>query len=435
MGIDESLWTALRSLRANLLRSLLTMLGIVIGVASIITMLSIGKGAKEQSLARMKEMGANLLFVRPGQQRRGMIAFGMGSRRTLKYEDAEALANGKTSSIEGVAPEHSQSAQVKYQNKNTNTRIIGTTPNYPTMRNTPVEIGSFFTDDDLLFKRRVCVLGPKVVENLLSETSTSSPDTTMTARWPTDQSQATSTVSEESKAKMIGQSVRINNVIFRVVGILKSKGDMGFFNADDQIFIPITTGQKRLFGDNYISSISIQAKDQKVMDKAQEEIEKVIRRQHRLPANKESDFNIQSQADWIETMEETNKTFNWLLGGTAFVSLIVGGIGIMNIMLVSVTERTREIGLRKALGAKRLDILIQFLIEAVTLSLVGGAIGITFGFIGSRVISDLAKWKTLVAPESILLAFFFAAAIGVSFGVFPARKAAKLNPIEALRYE
>jgi putative ABC transport system permease protein len=434
MGIDESLWTALRSLRANLLRSLLTMLGIVIGVASIITMLSIGKGAKEQSLARMKEMGANLLFVRPGQQQRGMIHFGMGSRRTLKYEDSEALANGNTSYIEGVAPEHSQSAQVKFQNKNTNTRIIGTTPNYPGMRNSPVEIGSFFTDDDLLFKRRVCVLGPKVVENLLSESSTSSPNT-MTAPWPPGQSQTTSTVSEESKAKMIGQSVRINNVIFRVVGILKSKGDMGFFNADDQIFIPITTGQKRLFGDNYISSISIQAKDQKVMDKAQEEIEKVIRRQHRLSANKESDFNIQSQADWVEAMEETNKTFNWLLGGTAFVSLLVGGIGIMNIMLVSVTERTREIGLRKALGAKRLDILIQFLIEAVTLSLVGGVIGITFGFIGSQVISDLAKWKTLVAPESIALAFFFAAAIGVSFGVFPARKAAKLNPIEALRYE
>jgi len=408
MRIDESFRTALSSLKANLLRSLLTMLGVMIGVGSIITMLSIGKGAKEQSLERMRSMGANLLFVRPGAQRRGMIHFGGGSRRTLKYEDAKVLANGNTPHIEAVAPESSGNAQVKYQNKNTNTRITGTTSNYPDIRNTPVDKGSFFTDEDVLFRRRVCVLGPTVVENLTGDVSNDN---------------------------IIGENIRINKVIFRVIGIVKTKGDMGWRNPDDGIYIPITTAQKRLFGVDHIDSISIQASSQKVMDNAEEVTEKALRRQHKLSANKESDFNIRNSAEWIEAMEETNKTFSWLLGGTAFVSLLVGGIGIMNIMLVSVTERTREIGLRKALGAKRRDILLQFLIESVALSLVGGAIGITLGIVGSRVISSSAGWNTIVSPESIVLASFFAAAVGISFGVFPARKAARLNPIEALRYE
>ncbi|MBC8233623.1 ABC transporter permease [bacterium] len=408
MRIDESFRTALSSLKANLLRSLLTMLGVMIGVGSIITMLSIGKGAKEQSLERMRSMGANLLFVRPGAQRRGMVRFGGGSRRTLKYEDAKVLANGNTPHIEAVAPESSGSAQVKYQNKNTNTRITGTTSNYPDIRNTPVDKGSFFTDEDVLFRRRVCVLGPTVVENLTGDASNDN---------------------------IIGENIRINKVIFRVIGIVKTKGDMGWRNPDDGIYIPITTAQKRLFGVDHIDSISIQASSQKVMDNVEEVTEKALRRQHKLSANKESDFNIRNSAEWMEAMEETNKTFSWLLGGTAFVSLLVGGIGIMNIMLVSVTERTREIGLRKALGAKRRDILLQFLIESVALSLVGGAIGITLGIVGSRVISSSAGWNTIVSPESIVLSSFFAAAVGVSFGVFPARKAARLNPIEALRYE
>jgi len=408
MGIFESLNTALRALRANLLRSLLTMLGVMIGVGSIIAMLSIGKGAKEQSLERMRSMGANLLFVRPGAQRRGPVRFGAGSRGTLKYEDSEMLANGNASYIEGVAPESSSSAQVKFKNKNTNTRIIGTTPNYTEIRNTPVEKGSFFSEEDVLFNRRVCAVGATVVENLLGE---------------------------ESADTIIGQKVRINNIIFRVIGVMKSKGDTGWRNPDDQIYIPITTAQKRLFGVDHIDSISIQATDQKVMDEAEKKIEKLLRRRHKIPSNKESDFNIRNQLDWIEMTEETNKTFNWLLGGTAFISLLVGGIGIMNIMLVSVTERTREIGLRKAVGAKRRNILVQFLIEAVTLSLVGGGIGIILGIVASRVISNSAGWNTIVSPESIVLAVLFAAGVGIFFGVFPARKAAKLNPIDALRYE
>ena len=415
MGTGESFFTALGSLKANLLRSLLTMLGVMIGVGSIIAMLSIGKGAKEQSLERMKSMGANLLFVRPGAQRRGRIHFGGGSRRTLKYEDAEALTNGDLSYIENVAPESSGSAQVKFQNKNARTQIIGTTPSYPGIRNTPVEQGSFFTDKDVLFRRRVCTLGPTVVENLLGLES--------------------GEYSPENGASIIGQNIRVNKVIFRVNGIMKTKGGTGWRNPDDQVYIPITTAQKRLFGVEHINNINVQAVSQEIMNEAEDNVEKVLRRQHKLSSNKESDFTVHNQADWVEAMEETNKTFNWLLGGTAFVSLIVGGIGIMNIMLVSVTERTKEIGLRKALGAKRRDILLQFLIESVTLSSVGGVIGIVLGIVGSRVLSASAGWNTIVSPESIALAFCFAAAIGVSFGVFPARKAARLNPIEALRYE
>jgi len=408
MGITESIFTALNSLKSNLLRSLLTMLGVMIGVGAIISMLSIGRGAKEQSLEHMRNMGANVLFVRPGEGRRGPVRLGRGSQRTLKYEDAEALANRSSSCIENVAPESSQSAQVKFQNKNTNTRITGTTSNYPGIRNTPVEKGSFFTDEDVKFRRRLCTLGATVADDLSGELSTDA---------------------------LVGQNVRIKNVIFRIIGIMGAKGSMGPFDPDDQVYIPITTAQNRLFGTDHIGSINVQAKSQQMLDKAEAEVEKILRKQHKLAANKESDFHIRNQLDFIEAMEQTNKTFSWLLGGTAFVSLLVGGIGIMNIMLVSVTERTREIGLRKAVGAKRRDILIQFLIESSILSLVGGVIGITLGIIGSRVISASAGWNTMVSMQSIILAFLFAAGVGVFFGVLPARKAARLHPIEALRYE
>jgi ABC-type antimicrobial peptide transport system permease subunit len=367
-------------------------------------MISIGRGAKADISERIKSLGSNVLAIRPGSQRFGMRRFGRGSRRTLKYEDAELLSE-KGEHIAYVAPEVSNRAQVKYGNKNDNIDIVGTTPEYQRVQNSSVEKGSFFSNEDVLYKRRVCVVGRTVMEDIFEGTDP------------------------------VGKQLRIDNIIFRVIGVMEEKGSMGPWDPDNRVFIPVTTAMKRLFGTDYLREINVEVRSKEQMEAAQQEIEKLLRRQHKLTASKESDFNVHDQKEFLETLEETGRSFTYLLAGIAAVSLIVGGIGIMNIMLVSVTERTREIGTRKAVGAKRRDILVQFLVESLVLSLIGGAIGIFLGIGGARLISRLAGWRTLVSPDAILLAFFFAASVGIFFGIYPARKAARLNPIEALRYE
>ncbi|MBD3183784.1 FtsX-like permease family protein [Candidatus Poribacteria bacterium] len=386
----------------NKMRSILTMLGVIIGVGAVITMISIGRGAKADISDRIQQMGSNVLSIRPGSQRFGLRRFGAGS--TLKYEDAEILEE-KSTLVNYVSPEISNRAQVKYGNKNDNIEILGVTPSYQRVENSYVEKGSFFTEMDVKYKEKVCVIGKTVLENIFEN------------------------------REAIGKEIRINNISFRVLGIMEEKGAMGPWDMDNRVYIPLTTAQKRLFGQDHLRSISVEVKSKDDMEAANAEIEKLLRRQHKLAANKESDFNISEQTEFLQMLEQTGQSFTYLLAGIAAVSLIVGGIGIMNIMLVSVTERTREIGTRKAVGAKSRDIMLQFLVESLVLSLFGGIAGILMGMGGARLISNLAGWKTEVSIDAILIAFLFAASVGIFFGIYPARKAAHLNPIEALRYE
>ena len=403
MSILESLANALSALLANKLRSLLTMLGVIIGVGAIITTTSIGEGAKADITERIQTLGANILAVRPGQSRfRGRGS--ADARKSLTVKDMEALEErGKTFGY--VTPEVSSRAQVKYLNKNSNTTIVGTSPAYLVTANFTVEKGRFFTDSEIRYRERVCVLGKTVVDNLFGE------------------------------AEPVGQTVKIKNVGFHVVGVMKEKGASGWRNPDDQVFIPYSTAMKRVFGEDYLSSISIQANDDKLLEAAETEVTELLRKQHKIPINKELDFHIRNQAEFMETLEESSQTFTNMILGIAIVSLVVGGIGIMNIMLVSVTERTKEIGLRKAVGAQRSDILVQFLVESTTLALVGGLVGIGVGIIGAEMVPSIWGWRTVVSLMYAIAAFVVSALVGVFFGAYPAWKAAKLHPIDALRHE
>lgn len=404
MNLWDSITLALEGLAANKMRSILTMLGVIIGVSAVITMLALAGGTSESMMSRIKEMGTNVLSVMSGQSRQGGIMGGMGSKESLTLEDAEAIAD-KCPSVVAVAPEVSGNAQVKYKNQNTNTSIHGTTPEYLTIRNYEVADGAFFTEKDVRSRRKVAVLGPTVVENIFGEESP------------------------------IGKMIHIKGTGFVVIGVTAEKGAGGFGDSDDQIFIPVTTAMKRLFGLEYVRSISVQAQSMDVMDQASAEISELLRKQHRLAAGDDDDFTIRSQADIMEMANEFSNTFALLLGGIASVSLLVGGIGIMNIMLVSVTERTREIGIRMAVGAHRRDIQVQFLVEAMVLSMVGGAAGILMGALGSFIIRSLSTVNASVSLTSVLLSFGFSAFVGIFFGLYPARKASNLDPIDALRYE
>jgi len=401
--LRESLLVSLFSIFSNKLRSFLTMLGIVVGVGAVITMVAIGQGASVQITQRISQMGANLLMIHPEGGHRGPGRGGEDNITTLTYDDALAIAN--MSYVAKVDASYSRGAQVVYGNRNANTSINGVTPNFPAVNNFKVERGSFISDSDNHLMRRVAVLGQTVVTNLFG---TEDP---------------------------IGQYIKVKRNSYQIIGVMKKKGTGGWRDQDDVVFVPLKTAQKRLFGADYVTSLNIQAKSSDVMEKATTDITSLLRTRHRLRADQEDDFHISSQAEILSTVQETGKTFTMLLAGIAIVSLVVGGIGIMNIMLVSVTERTREIGIRKAIGAQPRDILGQFLVEALIVSLSGGIVGVALGFAATRVASKFGGWPTVVTPQSVILSFSFAFVVGLFFGFYPARKAAGLNPIDALRYE
>ncbi|MBC8141755.1 MAG: ABC transporter permease [Armatimonadetes bacterium] len=395
---------SLRGLVANKLRAALTMLGVVIGVAAVIVAIAIGQGSKAAVQASLQRLGTNVLTVRPGSQRRGNISFGFGSRSTLKTADAEAVLKGAPS-VGKVSPEVNGNRQIKYGNKNTSVSVNGNGEYYPVISNHPVQSGRYFTASEIRSLARVAVLGSSTAKELFD------------------------------RASPLNKTIRVGDNNFVVIGVLKEKGGQGFRNPDDGVYVPYTTGLRRVFGQQNIGSISVQARSFTLMRKAQSEVEEIVRRQHKLTGDAASDFIIFNQADLSEAQNAQQDTFGSLITYLAVVSLVVGGIGIMNIMLVSVTERTREIGVRKAIGARKADVLGQFLCESLFLSLVGGALGVLVGVVGSGAIGKANGWLVVVSPTSIILAFGVSAFVGIFFGFYPALKAANLRPIEALRYE
>lgn len=406
MDFREGIGVAFTAVVANKMRSALTMLGIIIGVGAVVTVVALGKGSEQAVKERIQALGSNLLFVGPGSSRSGMVFMGAGSSVKLTRKDVDVLQD-QCPEVIAVVPEFSRSTQGKYGNKNTNTRITGTTANYGEVRNVAAAQGRYFTEQEEMTRARVCLIGSTVRDNLF-----------------------------DPGEDPLGKTLRISRMNFQVLGVLETKGQSGgWMNPDDQILIPLATAQMRLFGVDHISNSAVQVADASVMDKVFYDIERVLRRQHRLRDTQDNDFSIRNQADIIATFQETSQTLSTLLVGIAVISLLVGGIGIMNIMLVSVTERTREIGVRKAVGARRRDITVQFLLEALTLSVLGGTIGVLAGLLASFLLERFAGWSMLVAPESIVVSFLFSAAVGIIFGLYPARKAALQNTIVALRYE
>lgn len=405
MSLIECVRVSFRSIRANGLRSVLTMLGIIIGVAAVIAMVAIGEGTSSSVASQINGLGSNLLIVSPGQATQGRVSLGAGSLNTLTMADAEAIA--ENDSVAGVAPSVNGRAQIVWGSNNYSSSLEGTTADFLQVRNAEVAQGRFFSNFEVTRQFNVAVVGTEVVSNLFKNATTNP----------------------------IGQIVQINRVPFTIIGVLKSQGSSGMTNNDDRILIPITTAMSRLTGGKNVGTIYVSAASSDVMDKAQQDIRQTLRAKHNLRPQKEDDFRITSQSDILSTAQEVSSSMTALLSGIAAISLIVGGIGVMNIMLVSVTERTREIGIRKAIGAKRRDILRQFLIEAVTLSLIGGILGIAFGVGAGLLISKLGSLSTSISLTPILYAFLTSSLVGVIFGVYPARKAAQLKPIDALRYE
>jgi putative ABC transport system permease protein len=404
MLLNEIIRVALQAIVTNKLRSFLTMLGIIIGVGAMITMVALGTGAQRSVEDRIQALGPKLLSIFPGQMFSGRVA--SDTRVSLTLDDATALASDARY-ITNVVPELQRNLQVVRGNQNVNVNIVGTTPNYVPVRAYTITAGRMFTTGDDEAQRRVAVLGSAV------------PDMFNT-----------------NPAAMIGQEISIAGNRFEVIGVLSEKGGAGSFqNPDEQILVPLQTARYRVMGTDRLRSITVESATLDGINPAMLEIERVLRREHKIRPGDDNDFTIRRQADVLSTFQQTTQTFTWLLAGIAAVSLLVGGIGIMNIMLVSVTERTQEIGIRKALGATRFNILFQFLVEALVLCFVGGFLGIAFGSAGAMLLARLAHWNTLVSPVAIALAFGFSAAVGLFFGIWPARRAASLDPILALRYE
>lgn len=407
MDLQDIIIEAIGTLTVNKLRTGLAILGIIIGIGSVITLISLGAGAQKAVENQIQQLGSNLLTVIPQGQSTGAVRGAQGGGTTLTVADALAIKSSpEITTVADVSPEFSRRAQVTAGRTNTNTQITGVYPQYATIRKIAMANGAFITQRDVEILAKVAVLGPTVAEDLFPNV-----------------------------ADPTGQTIRINSQVLRIAGVTQAKGGSGFNNPDDAIYVPLTTAQKQLFGVDYISTIAVEAKNADVMTDAQNQIGYFLLSRHKLKDPAEADFSIFSQNDILSTASQVTGTFTTLLGGIAAISLLVGGIGIMNIMLVTVTERTREIGLRKALGAKKRVITMQFLSESIILTFTGGLIGMALGTGASYILSQLIKMPFTVSPMSILLAISVSGGIGILFGWYPARKAANLQPIEALRYE
>lgn len=408
IDFESTLKIALRSLKVNKMRSILTSLGIIIGVSAVIIMLSVGEGAKGKISKDISSIGSNLLIVTSGASKSGGLRMGSGSQPTLTTKDSDAILK-ECPSVLDVAPIVSGTKQAIFGNQNWSTSVSGVTPNYLSINLWEIEDGRGILEEDLKNFTKVALLGSTVTTNLFGDLDP------------------------------IGKTIRVSGIPFKVVGILKSKGQSGMGqDKDDAILIPLTTAQKQLFGTefpNVVKLIFVQAKDEDSLDSAQEEISALLRERHNRGQNEEDDFTIRNFTQILETVKQATNTMTILLGAIASVSLLVGGIGIMNIMLVSVTERTKEIGIRMAIGAKAKDIRMQFLIEALILSLAGGLIGVIIGVSGAKIAQLTFGLNIVILPASILLSFGFSGLVGVAFGYYPAYKASLLNPIDALRYE
>lgn len=407
MIISDLLQETYSAIFMNKVRSGLTILGIIIGIGSVVAMISIGQGAQGQIQSSIESIGSNLIMVMPGFQMGAgsQVRSSRGSAQTLTQKDANAVSE-QVSFVEAVAPEISGRYQITAKGTNTNTSVIGTVASYSQVRNIEIESGSFISDQHVRSLSKVAVLGPTTRDDLFGENS-----------------------------NPIGQKIRINRIDFTVIGVTQTKGGTGFGSQDDMIFIPLSTAQRFLAGGDYISTISVQAQDSDYMASVQQQVTNLLLTRHNISDPQMADFSVMNQADIVETASSITNTFTVLLAAIAGISLVVGGIGIMNMMLTTVTERTREIGLRKAIGAKNRDISFQFLTEATMLTFIGGIVGVIFGWLISLLIAKFGGITTSVSVFSIVLAFGVSALIGVGFGYYPARRAASLKPIEALRYE
>jgi putative ABC transport system permease protein len=399
--LKETMW----SLSGNKARSGLTILGIVIGIASVITMISIGQGAKNTIESNIESIGSNLIVITPGFQRGTAVSQGRGSAQTLTLEDANAIKS-QVPNVKAVAPDVSRRYQITAKGNNTNTQVIGTNGDYLIARNVKMDIGSFFSDQQIRSSAKVAVLGPTARDDLFG-----------------------------ADANPVGQAIRIRNVDFQVVGVAQAKGGSGFSNPDDAVYVPLTSAQHFLSGDNFLTDINVAAQDQNYMTAVQEQINNILLERHKISDPLLADFNLINQNEIIAAASSVTNTFTILLSSIAGISLLVGGIGIMNMMLTTVTERTREIGLRKAVGIRKIYVNLQFLAEAVTLTFFGGVAGVLLGWLASLAVTHFVNLTTQISLSAILLAFGVSAGVGIIFGFYPARRAAALNPIVALRYE